>query len=187
MKTTSSLFIILFTCLINNVIAQENKASLLIGACASQIHGDRIGGYNKLGYTIGVSVQRELQNNLIFQPELLYNKRGSSTSANDFYNFKITLKYLDIPLLLGYRINDLFTAQAGLCFGKLISQESSGTGNVDYNNIKNQDYRLLGGIEYKVLEKISVKMRYAISIVNIGKVGNLQNDSIDFLLLFYLN
>lgn len=188
-KTNNTIALTLF-CLIITFFsqAQENKANLILGACASQIHGDNLGGYNKIGYTIGVSVERELKNNFIFQPEILYNKRGSSTSANNSFNYNITLKYLEIPILFGYKINDLFTTQGGLSFGRLISAtESYGGGNIDFDNVRNLDSRLMAGIEYKALEKISIKMRYAISVVNIGKVGNLQNDSIDFLLLYYLN
>ena len=186
MTLTKSLFILLSICIFNTLVAQENKASVILGACASQIHGDRLGGYNKLGYTIGVSVERELQNNLVFQPEIIFNKRGSSTSSKDFYDYTITLKYLDIPILLGYKINNLFTSQTGLSFGRLISSSDSFS-NSEYDSIKNLDYRLMAGIEYNALEKISIKMRYAISLVNIGKTGNLQNDSVDFLFLFYFN
>lgn len=187
MKITNSLLILFLICSFNNAISQENKAKLIIGACASQIHGDQLGGYNKLGYTLGISVERELQNNLIFQPEILYNRRGSSTSTNDIQSYSITLKYLDIPILLGYNLNELFNIQGGISIGRLISSTKSFGGGISYNNIKDYDSRIMGGIEYKALEKLSLKMRYAISIVNIGKIGNLQNDSIDFLLLFYLN
>lgn len=188
MNKTLLLISSLLTLVIYPLKAQENKASIISGINVSQIHGDDLGGYNKLGLAFGVSVHRQFSDNLLFKPEILYIQKGSSTSSNDSYNYSIKLNYLDIPILLGYRINDLFIIEGGPAFGVLISSKQ-GSGNFfsTFENVNKLNFETLLGIEYRALENLSIKMRYGVSAISIGKVGNLRNDSISFLLQYFLN
>ncbi len=48
-----------------SVRAQEFNAGIFGGVTASQVDGDSYGGYNKLGFTAGVFVNREIDNNIL--------------------------------------------------------------------------------------------------------------------------
>ena len=44
---------------------------------------------------------------------------------------------------------------------------------------------MLGG-SYRFLANTSIKVRYSISVLPIGKTGNLVNDTASFLLIFHI-
>ena len=183
-----SISVVLITLSTLVVKAQDNKASIILGAAATQVHGDGIGGYNKLGLTFGVAVQRSLNEKFSFQPEIIYTQKGSGAGANAGYNFTMKFNYLEVPILFGLKLNDLFTIQGGPAIGYLLAANtSSGGGNEPFENINKTELSTMLGVEYRALESVSIKMRYGLSASTIGKAGNLYNDTINFLLVFYLN
>lgn len=183
-----TLFVTLILCVTTSLKAQENTASIILGAAATQVHGDGIGGYNKLGLTFGIAVERSLNDKFSFQPEIIYCQKGSSAGANSGYNYKMKFNYLEIPVLFGLKLNDLFTLQGGPAVGYLLAANtSSGGGNEPFENINKTEVSTMFGVEYRALDSVSIKMRYGISAYSIAKAGNLHNDTVNFLLIFYLN
>jgi len=92
------------------------KAALV----TSQIYGDDVGGYDKLGFSGGVGVSTSLAPNLDIQLETNYSLRGSrkppNRKINDFTTATIGVQYIDVPILLKFWVWK-FEFEAGVCNG----------------------------------------------------------------------
>lgn len=82
----------------------EFSSLIRAGIVASQIHNDDIGGYNKLGGTLGAGVFTPIGDELNLQVEINYAMRGSRKRPNpksgDYTTFAIEPHYIDVPILL---------------------------------------------------------------------------------------
>ncbi len=82
------------------------NGGLIGGATASQIHGDGIGGFNKLGVNLGATLEigRAGKNNI--QIGLVYNQKGSkkppNATAGDYTTWRYRFTYIDLPLTISY-------------------------------------------------------------------------------------
>lgn len=167
--------------------AQNKNASIIAGATATQIHGDGMAGYNKLGMEFGISVESPLSDKILFQPELLYFQKGSSSNADTPFFLKFKLNYLELPLMFGYNLNDFFQLQAGPSIGYLLNGEVSSALNArSLSDVNKIDASLMAGGSYRFLANTSVKIRYSISFLSITKTGNSVNDTVSFLLIFHI-
>lgn len=112
------LAIILLTTVCVN--AQEFGASIDARFVASQIDGDRFGGYNKYGFTIGGNVHRFLnkKNTIGTKAGLRYILKGNHTEGDDDHSKfnKTELHYVEMPLSAFYRWERL-DVEVGLTVG----------------------------------------------------------------------
>lgn len=167
--------------------AQNKNASIIAGAAATQIHGDGMAGYNKLGLEFGISVESPLSDKILFQPEILYFQKGSSSNADTPFFLKYKLNYLELPLMFGYNINEFFQLQAGPSIGYLLNGEvSSALSANSIDGVNKIDASVMAGASYRFLANTSIKIRYAISFLSITKAGNSVNDTVSFLLIFHI-
>ena len=83
---------------------QRFKAAAILGANASQIDGDNLYGFNKLGISAGGRLSYTNDNQLDLALEMLYSQRGSAVKIfNNSEGDKISLNYVEIPVVLGIR------------------------------------------------------------------------------------
>ncbi|MEZ4886707.1 MAG: porin family protein [Chitinophagales bacterium] len=113
-----SFLLLLFGCFLFNSTAHAQqlfRAGIVGGFNFTQIDGDDVAGYDKLGLNGGFVVELGLDeyNRWSAAMEILYSQKGSrSTLRNSVVDFKITMDYAEIPLLVKY--HDL---KGGLIFG----------------------------------------------------------------------
>lgn len=83
---------------------QRFKAMAIIGANASQIDGDNLYGFNKLGISAGGRLSYANDKNIDYALEMLYSQRGSSVKIfNNEDGDKISLNYIEIPIIVSIR------------------------------------------------------------------------------------
>ena len=80
------------------------------GMTAAQVRGDRIDGFNKLGFHAGAVLDIRLFQNLGFQMGMVFNQKGSrktqNINAGDFTTWAYRFTYVDVPLTLIYDFKD---------------------------------------------------------------------------------
>lgn len=116
--------------------AQRIHAYVNTGLAASQVEGDELKGFNHWGLTGGVGALADLSDNGMWAMtvETDYTCRGiynRKSSADNLYNMKMNLHYVDIPLTLLFR--DPYggiQVGVGLVYGRLVSQPN---GIIAYN------------------------------------------------------
>ncbi len=142
---------------------QRFKAGFIIGLNASQLDGDYVYGYNKLGLVAGLRGVTIITDKVDVSIELLYSQRGSTSSLvpdNSNYPFTIKSDFIEIPLLIGYK--DWLDSEGeyykldfhgGFSYGRLIRSEvDDGTINSNLvqasENFNKNDWSYMLGVTY---------------------------------------
>ncbi len=194
------LFFLLFS-FTSQVYAQVFEGGLTVGFNGTQIDGDKVSGYHKLGAAFGGWVQTDLPKNLFFAMELKVNQKGSRmtpTQQNDYNKFVLRLDYIDLPVIIGYKFNDLLSVYIGGSYGYLFhkSYKSNYNGDdVDDYNIKDWDLNSIAGfkvnfesmINREWSKNIELDIRFQNSFISINEnntfiVGNWNNGEYNRLL-----
>lgn len=122
--------VLFFFICIQSVQGQDRRfhAGLIVGMNASQIDGDLLAGFNKIGLTAGARGSAILSDKLDFNLEFLYSQRGSRP---DIFNalldpdINISLHYAEIPIYIGFydwKVDDYYKVKVhgGISYGRLI-------------------------------------------------------------------
>lgn len=157
------------------VKAQDFRAGLQFGITPSQVDGDGMSGYNKIGLTGGAFVSRDLKDNIFLFTDLSFTMKGSRVASSKNVNFsqlEITTNYIDWGIYAGYRFSDKIDLKAGLIPSVLIyHSEKTPSGFESGENDAFRPFNMLisGGLHYKFSKNISLNATYNYSIFSIRK------------------
>lgn len=161
--------LLLLFLLSSTIIFSQNKRFHLNGGFAiSQIDGDNLGGYKKLGYNIGAGFLFKKSETYEIDYSLRLNQRGAR--ENVFYN--ISLNYLDSDLSFNYVHKNFFYAGGGLGMGILANPDRRITSSISYTRLELFPLVTIG---VKVKENIRIQSRFTRSLLPIT-VGGLRRD-----------
>jgi opacity protein-like surface antigen len=160
--------------------AQRFGGAAVVGLNASQIEGDLLAGYNKLGLTGGVKLEYALEKPWFISLELLYSQRGSQSELVPNSSIpirKINLQYIELPIMAIYKDwwiegDDYFkvNAEAGLSYGFLFdSSVSEGSFTVGTDDLQTNDLAILIGANYFVNKHWAFGVRYNRSLTKLYK------------------
>ncbi len=167
---------------------QRIKGALIAGMNISQVDGDEIYGFNKVGLNAGAAAILPLGKNFSFTVETLFSQKGSyqkkqyeqditDTAGNVIAHlngqYKLKLNYLEVPFLIQYTDRDIITAGVGFSYGRLVGVKeyehdtlnqftTLNTGPYDRN-----DYSVLVDLYFRVHKKIprfKLNIRYSYSM-----------------------
>jgi hypothetical protein len=86
---------------------QEYKfnAGIIGGLSTSQVDGDQLAGYDKVGIKAGAFVNRKFSEHVSLQMELLFIQKGSRKPINTDDNsyFIMRLNYIVVPLVFRFQ------------------------------------------------------------------------------------
>jgi hypothetical protein len=119
----------------------------------------------KIGVHGGVYVTFLFTDNFGLQPELLLSTQGA-TYDEDYFEGKLMLNYVTIPVLARFNINDMFSIHAGPQFGFLLSADEEYDGDTysvkdDFNSV---DISGALGLEVNLPANFGVGARYVFGI-----------------------
>jgi len=139
---------LMFILALKPVAGQDFNGGLKLGFDISQIDGDQLGGYHKGGLIFGAFINREISSTLKWQMEMFYigkgSKKGINPNKNQFDFRRISVNYIEVPLLLQFWLKRLKTNfELGLSFSTLISsKEEDGFGernSLVHSNVSDWD------------------------------------------------
>lgn len=184
----SIILIIISYCLLNNYIQAQGQAIdqsfrpvISAGLAGAQLDGDTYSGYKKIGYFVGLGINRQLSRTFEVEFALTLIQKGvrsnwhlDSATRNSLNNTftLIRLNYLEIPLCL--KINyKRFKAEAGGAFAYLIKnppfdENQNGTQQIPLFPYKNFDYSFLLGAGYKLKPNLLINIRFEYSLVPVA-------------------
>jgi len=166
MKLKISCFIIILF-ISNNINSQEFNAGIKAGISTSQVSGDNLAGFHKAGLLIGGYVNRNINQLLSLQIEMIFIQKGSSNTNKNFPIAEIYLDYIEVPLLLIYRQSENIFIESGIHTSALIN----GYYHDLYGRLENQnqfdnfDLGFIIGMNYKINNKLSLNTRASNSII----------------------
>lgn len=174
--------------------AQNFKGGLRVGFTGTQISGDKLSGFNKMGAYAGGFVNWVFPNHdkWALQAEINFIMKGSSKflvadkDNNIGDKYVLTLYYTETPILAKYRIIKGLEVEFGHSINFLIyGVEKDANGKIPAR----QPFRLcelsaIGGISYLFKEHYGLNLRYSNSIlpvrVNDGNHSNYRLDRKQF-------
>ena len=115
----------------------------------------------KIGFHGGVFVTIMITDALGVQPELLLSTQGAKYDV-DYFDGKLILNYVAIPLLVRYNINDMFSIHAGPQFGILVKADEEYDGDTYSvkDDFKSMDIAGAIGLEVNLPANLGVGARY---------------------------
>lgn len=178
------LFALLITSLPFLTIAQGGtfKAGLIGGFNASQIDGDLLAGYNKLGFHAGGTVAVKIAEKWQPSIEFLYSQKGSRSSPDEVLNYgaitRYSLDYVEIPVMMNY-IDAGFMLNVGLSFGRVVRIREIYVDEIDLIDIEGpyinkNSANLLAGLGYFFGDHWGIEARYSYSPFSILDYKNSQ-------------
>lgn len=137
--------------LVNTFNGQSGTASYF--GNATQIAGANIGIYANFG-----------KDKIVVQPEVLYSMKGFKNGSK-----KYGFNYINVPILVGYKVAPEFTIMLGPEIGYLLNQANPYPLYFT-DNFKSLDYGAVLAGTYHINEKIGINLRYNYGIANIYDV-----------------
>jgi len=166
-------FLLLFFLIISSysVNAQAFGYKMIAGFNFCQIDGDRMGGYNKLGYRFGIATFIPVKEKDEIGLEITYSVKGSRTANNPDnpppFIVKYSYGYVEFPLYYQKQIKK-FGVRAALVPGYLVKGKADlGGGFTNQTNLKKFELSGLVGANYKINDHLAFYMHYQYSITSI--------------------
>jgi len=180
MKRLFVIFSILFSLGYTPLLAQVFEAKIVSGISANQVDGDKLSGFNLIGYVGGIGVGFPLNEKWRMQAEAFFIQKGARSSGNDPLFFRWRMSYVEIPFTVSYKFTERFFADGGLAADVLISSKAdAGGGYVTSSElIHKMNPVIVGGVGYDLSDKLSAQIRYGYSLASISKVEYQFNNSI---------
>ena len=161
----------------SNLQAQSIHLGIKGGASVNKLTGQSFTDKFSFGYHIGGFIEIGIGKKLSLQPEVFVSqiKQDTSSQFRAIYNnvlgvapSNIQLSYLNLPILLGYKVSDQFSIQLGPQYSILMNQNANLLQN-GKNAFKNGDFSVLGGLQLEV-SKFRIYGRYAIGLNNLNDI-----------------
>ena len=165
-------FAILLFCgfLTFSIQAQNFGGGLIAGVSTSQVAGDMLGGFNKLGFLTGAYTSLNVKDNISFQFEITYIEKGSKNPNIHKKNIaEITLSYVEVPISINLQQKENLGVEVGILPAFLINAEMN-----DYFSeieidpaFEKYDFSVFAGINYHITDNIILNTRISNSIIPI--------------------
>ena len=183
------LFSILFILFFGICSAQNFNAGLIGGFCSSQVRGDNLSGFNKLGSRFGAYINYPINKKISYQLEMQYLQKGSKKTyaENSPETYLFELNYIELPATLNYQVKNGISLESGLGTAFLVGykeQDEITDINTDKPNTLALDFLL--GVQYQFKQNLKLNIRYANSISRIRNSGQFSS-LVSFALLYQIS
>lgn len=124
---------------------------------------------NRLGWYSGLIFKIPIQKKLFIQPELLFSSKGYKyVDLSDGKAVAMRLSYLNIPILLGYKIDGKTKILGGAEVGYLIRAingfNDTNTEATTSSFPKKYDFGIAIGLQYDIIQLLGFEVRYIYGI-----------------------
>jgi hypothetical protein len=167
----------------DKLFAQRIQGAVIAGGNLSQVDGDEIFGFNKLGFNGGLGAVVPFGKNFQFSIETLFSQKGSyqgpqyeetDTAGNvTTGEYKLNLDYLEVPVMVLYNDKDVITGGVGFSYSRLVrvreyehgqQVETTTLNDGPYNR---NDFSILADIRFRVYRQFKLNLRYTYSLAKI--------------------
>lgn len=185
MKRYFTLAIILFLAVSwQQTRAQIIKGEAIVGMNLTQVDGDEVYGFKKIGANIGagVMIPFDKKGRWDVSIEALFSQKGANQNAqySDTIDgevrtgaYRLNLNYVEVPVLVMYTDKDRISAGAGFSWGRLVSVKEWEHGKImDSTTVANgvyspNDFAILADVRIRLWEGLKLNLRYQYSLVKI--------------------
>ena len=148
--------------------AQSFSGIITGGANACQIDGDKLSGFHKPGYMLGLGLERSIYKRWSVLLGIEFMEKGSRTSSKDsVLYFKWKMQYIDIPLVLSFKAHQRFRFQMGITPSVLVNEKIDVGYGYQTPAFKDDLLNVLiaPAVEFFPIDNVSLLMRYQYSLI----------------------
>lgn len=159
--------------------------STLIYSGTISLHGEK----SMSGFNAGVYASIPISENLSLVPEVIYSSQGARFQ-NNYASGDLNYDYINIPVLLRYKLSMGLFFETGLQMGILLSANEKSNGNTTdlMYQTYSQDFAWPMGLGYQFPNQhFGIDLRYNLGLINIMKSGsdaNVKNSVFQFGLFY---
>jgi hypothetical protein len=165
------LVILLLLIMTVSMKGQQFNAGFFGGLNVSQVSGDFYKGFNKLGFTAGIFVNRPIEQNFYWQAEIKYGTRGvyEGPSEGDASLYKSSYHIVELPLSINYLFDEKIMLELGISPEVLITQrlwdENGLMAESSYPDNRRFGLSVFAGIGYWFNDRMMAGFRYTNSAI----------------------
>jgi hypothetical protein len=182
------LLILLVLALSPSLVAQRFKGAVMGGMNISQVDGDEVYGYKRVGGHFGVAAILPMKKWDITL-ETVFNQKGayqkpqyeywvmdstSQTVDSALYTgeYNLRLNYVEVPIMVHYTDRERYTAGLGFSYGRLVSvSEVEHGGSIppysDTIAFNKNDFSVLVDLQIRIWKQLKFNVRFSYSMVPI--------------------
>ncbi|GAA4311867.1 hypothetical protein GCM10023115_32290 [Pontixanthobacter gangjinensis] len=169
--------LLFLVCLSFQTARSQSDIGFKAGVTAYGFHKQKSVRTDEIGFSAGITYQKEITRNLNFRPELLFTKKGGWVIIDFGTGIKEDLYYVDLPILLSWEFMNNFSLQAGPQLGLLVAEKSADKELPKLGaNIFNMDAS--GGFLWEISRKINLGARYSYGLTKIFENYEYRNSVI---------
>ena len=187
--------ILLIICGISStLVGQIIKGEALLGLNLTQVEGDEVHGFKKVGLNIGAGVLIPFNKNWDVSMEVTFNQKGA-TQKDQYIEtdslgnittgaYKLRLNYVEVPVLIQYTDKEFITIGAGFSWGRLVGVqewehgkrvESTSLNSGVYNK---NDFCYIIDARIRIIGPLKFGVRYQNSMVK-SRTREFENSNSD--------
>lgn len=155
--------------------AQEFNAALIVGSNFSQIDGDQLGGYNKLGLNAGLEISREVNEDWDAAFRIMLSMKGSKKVIDPEVfqpTLKISYHYVEVPLIAKYKGFGNVVPYGGVSLGVNIYNQRDDNGIItEEDDLRAMETALHIGADYVLNDKWNIGLKHSYSLLSIRNQG----------------
>ncbi|MEI6766020.1 MAG: porin family protein [Bacteroidota bacterium] len=158
-------------------IDREIKGAFIFGGNLTQIEGDQVYNFNKLGIHAGVAGILPIGKRFSFEIETLYNEKGAfrkypfaSADSGSLPWYKCNLTYLEAPFMFHYEDRDTWTFGLGVSYGRLVkATEIEWGGKQDWYRFPytKNEFDIIADLRFRLYKHLKFNVRYSYSLASI--------------------
>ncbi len=177
------LLLLLFT---SSVFSQRFLGAISAGINLSQVDGDEVYGFKKIGFNGGPSVIVPFgkDGKWSVTMEILFSMNGSyektyvpdtvvpdTNQPASYYGYKLNLNYIQVPLLVHFTDKKIIAAGAGFAYGQLVGVSEWEDGVKTTTSLQGPytlaDFQILADVRLRIWKRLWANLRYSYSLVPI--------------------
>ena len=157
------------------VTAQSLHFGLKAGGDMHKISGSSFNDEFNLGYHVGAFAEIGLPGKIGLQPEVYFSQVNTTVFTGSGFtgleNYK--LSYLNIPILLSFKVAPVLNIQAGPQFGILMNKDKGLVEN-GREVFKSGDVGIAAGLQFN-FTKLKIYGRYVAGLNDVNNIGASSN------------
>jgi hypothetical protein len=164
--------------------AQEFGGGIIAGLTVTQVSGDNLGGFDKLGIYSGFYTYLSISEQWRFQMELYYINKGSRDGSDDGGNFyRLNLQTVEMPLLFQYNYSESVYFDFGPALSILANSSESDIAGMLEQEFYPLSVTGIAGVGYRFNYNISFSVRgqWSLSRLRPLNTGNVNLPTYDRL------